>query len=827
MNTELFSPEENSNKYAVVILPIAVNKPYTYSIPSSILHQIKIGIRVEVSFGKNKLYAGVVKEIISEAPEYKTKPIISIIDDSPIITNQQLKLWQWISSYYCCTLGEVMNASLPSGLKLASETKILLGPTYNENLDAEYLTDDEYLIAEALTLQHELKIEDVKKILNKKTIYPVIKSMLDKKIIYLYEELIEKYKAKTISCVRFCEPYASDPKRIEEAFALCSRSMKQQEALLAFIQLSKKQDIVRRQEIYNTANVKASIVKALADKNIFEIYKREVSRLDGYSDDISDAHSLSDQQIKSLVDLKNQLQEKEVILLHGVTGSGKTRIYIELIKEAMARGEQILYLLPEIALTTQIVSRLQKIFGEDIVVYHSRMNNNERVELWKSANENKPIILGARSSLFLPFKNLGLIIVDEEHDPSFKQYEPAPRYNARDTAVFMSHLYKAKVILGTATPSLETYRNVLADKYGLVEMKERFGGLEMPKVIIADMSDAAQKREMHSLFTKTLIDELKGALERGEQAILFQNRRGYSPTVLCQTCGWKSECIHCDVSLTYHRFSEHVRCHYCGYRTELPKKCPACGEVHLNQKGFGTEKIADELKIFFPKIKIARMDWDTVKGKNTLENLINDFEERRIDVLVGTQMVTKGLDFDNVGLVGILSADHLIGFPDFRASERAYQLILQVSGRAGRKHKQGKVVIQTYSPKHPIIQDVIENNFRAYLKREMTERRDFKYAPFKRMIKITLKHKKRGTVQQAAEYFANELSLKFKEQVIGPAEPGISRVRSFYLQDIMMKLDKNAQILQEAKAKIFKTQTELQKTKGFSGVRIIVDVDPY
>ncbi len=826
MNTELFI-KETAEKFAIVILPIAVNKPYTYAIPSELIHKVKFGIRVEVSFGKNKLYAGIIKEVTETPPPHKTKTIISVIDESPIITKEQLRLWEWMSKYYCCTLGEVMNASMPSGLKLASETRIVLGPFYNEDLDGQSLTDQEFMIAEALTLQNELRIGDVKKILNKKTIYPVIKSLLDKKVIYLFEELLEKYKPKNISCLRWQEPYASSSERIEEAFELCKRSQKQQEALLAFIQLNKKQEFVRRQDVYKIAQIDSSVIHALAKKNILDIYKREVSRLDGYSEEVTDVSPLSPLQSQAIGQIKEQFSEQEIILLHGVTGSGKTRVYIELIKEAIEKGEQVLYLLPEIALTTQIVHRLQKIFGEDIAVYHSRMNNNERVELWKSATEGKPILLGARSSLFLPFTNLKLIIVDEEHDPSFKQNDPAPRYNARDTAVFMSHLYGTKVVLGTATPSLETYRNVLAGKYGLVEMKERFGGLEMPEIVLADMKEESKKREMQSHFTSTLLGELKAALERGEQAILFQNRRGYSPTVICKTCGWKSECAHCDVSLTYHKYSDHLRCHYCGYLNQVPDSCPACANTHLDLKGFGTEKIEDELKIYLPQAKIARMDWDTVRGKHALSQLINDFEERRIDILVGTQMVTKGLDFDNVGIVGILSADHLIGFPDFRASERAYQLMLQVSGRAGRKYKQGKVIIQAYNIHHPVIKDIMTDDFRSFLKREMTERRDFHYAPFKRMIKITLKHKKRTTVQQAAEYFANELKMRFNHQVIGPAEPGIPRVRSFYLQDIMMKLDKNAENLKRAKQLIKHTQDQLHKTKGFSTVRIITDVDPY
>ncbi len=827
MNPELFKPENTQQKFAVVILPIAVGKPYTYFIPSDIVHKIKFGIRVEVSFGKNKLYAGIVKEVIDVDPGYKTKPILSVLDETPIITKEQMQLWNWISDYYCCTLGEVMNASLPSGLKLTGETRIILGPFFDHNLDGRSLTDNEFIIAEALSIQNELRIADVKKILNRKTIYPIIKSLLDKKVIFLYEELLEKYKPKTISCVRLQEPYASTPERLKEAFDLCKRSMKQQEALLAYIQLEKKQDFVRRQEIYDKAKVDSNIVRALAKKNIFDIYQKEVSRLDGYADELTDTSSLSEQQKNALAEVKESFKTKDVVLLHGVTGSGKTRVYIDLINEAIEQGGQVLYLLPEIALTTQIVQRLKKIFGDDIAVYHSRMNNNERVELWQVARDGKPIILGARSSMFLPFSNLHLIIVDEEHDPSFKQNDPAPRYNARDTAVFMSSLYGSKVLLGTATPSLETYGNVLAGKYGLVEMKDRFGGLELPETVIADMKEESKKRKMQSHFTSVLLEELRQALERGEQAILFQNRRGYSPTVLCRTCGWKSECIHCDVALTYHKYSDHLRCHYCGYISHVPETCPACANVNLDLKGFGTEKIEDELGIYLPKAKIARMDWDTVKGKNALAKLINDFEERRIDILVGTQMVTKGLDFDNVGIVGILSADHLIGFPDFRAGERAYQLMLQVSGRAGRKHKQGKVIIQTYKTDHPIIKEVVSNDFKSFLNREMKERRVFRYAPYKRMIKITLKHKKRSTVLQAAEYLANELKIKYPDYVIGPAEPGIPRVRTLYLQDIMIKLDKQAALIRKTKQDILQVRDKLKKTKGFGSVRVIIDVDPY
>ncbi|MGB1217181.1 MAG: replication restart helicase PriA, partial [Saprospiraceae bacterium] len=527
----------------------------------------------------------------------------------------------------------------------------------------------------------------------------------------------------------------------------------------------------------------------------------------------TDVGELSKQQVEALSGIKSQFEEKDVILLHGVTGSGKTRVYIELIQEALDKGEQVLYLLPEIALTAQIVQRLQKIFGDKIAVYHSRMNNHERVELWKATRKTQGIILAARSGIFLPYENLKLIIVDEEHDPSFKQNDPAPRYNARDTAVFMAHLHQAKVLLGTATPSLETYRNTLTGKYGLVNMHERFGGLELPAVHLADMKEETKKKTMQSIFTTQLLDELKAALGRGEQAILFQNRRGYAPTLHCKRCEWKSGCIHCDVSLTYHKFTHKLSCHYCGYRENVPEECPACGNAQIEMRGFGTEKIEDELQIYLPKAKIARMDWDTVKGKKALTKLINDFEEKRIDILVGTQMVTKGLDFDNVGVVGILSADQLIYFPDFRASERAYQLMVQVSGRAGRKYKQGKVVIQTYQVDHPVIKDVLANDFENFKLRELNERKQFNYPPFQRMIKITLKHKKRMTCYQAAELFAKALKKRLGGRVVGPAEPGIPRIRSLYHQDIMIKLENKSQVLNSTKDLIRTTQNEVQKTK--------------
>ena len=801
-------------------------KPYTYAIPEEFVALVKVGMRVEVQFGKSKLYSALILEIHQRKPEnHKPKPILSLIDKEPIVTLNQLQLWKWMASYYACSLGEVMTAALPSSLRLASETRIILSPLFDDNYMG--LNDNEFLITEALSIQNELSLEDVRKILNKKTIYPLIKSLLDKKIIYLKEEFKTKYKAKKIACVRLQEPYASNSDLLEKAFELLGKSMRQAEALMAYIQISHKQKFVRKQDIYKLAKVDTSVVKAIEKKGIFELYDKEVSRIANYENELIDSHTLAAQQVQAIAEIKTAFKEKNVVLLHGVTGSGKTRVYIELIQEALKRKEQVLYLLPEIALTTQITSRIQKIFGDDIAVYHSRLNNNERVEMWNKVLEGKSVVLGARSSLFLPFRNLKLIIVDEEHDRSFKQIDPAPRYSGRDTAIYMAHLHQAKVVLGTATPSIESFYNTKLEKYALVEMKERFGGIEMPEVIIVDKRKELKERTMQSHFTSVLIEELKAALARGEQAILFQNRRGYAPLIKCQTCGWAQECTNCDVNLTYHKFSNDLRCHYCGYRTRVPSTCPACGDTKLTQQGFGTEKIEDEIKIYFPDAKVARMDFDTVKGKNSHAQIINDFEEKRIDILVGTQMVTKGLDFDNVGIVGVLSADQLLQFPDFRASERAFQLILQVSGRAGRKKKRGKVIVQTYNTSHPVIKEVLENDFQGFFARELAERNTFFYPPFLRIIHITLKHKKPRTLNDGASVFAAVLKEKLGNRVIGPAVPGVPRVRGYFLLYVMIKLEKDAKRISQAKAIIRAASQMMKAVPGCSAIRVNVNVDPY
>ncbi len=821
---ESYHPVPAHTTYADVVLPLAVPKPYTYAVPEEFVLQVKFGVRVEVQFGSNKLYAGLVLKVHHDAPSHPSKEVLSVIDEEPILNERTAQFWRWLADYYCCTPGEVMDAALPTNLKLASERRLVLSPLYDGNMAG--LSDKEFLIAEALTIQETISIEDVRKILDQKTVMGVIKRLLEKKVIYLFEEMQEKYAPKKVGCVRLAEPYHSQPDLLAGAFDLVAKAGRQTEALMAFIQLNRKEGFVLKQSLYKTAHMDASVLGAMVKKGIFEIFDKEVSRLGSYEDELTEVDALSEQQVRALTEIRSQFSEKQVVLLHGVTGSGKTRVYVELIRETLARGEQVLYLLPEVALTTQIISRLQKILGDQIAVYHSRISNNERAELWRLtvsnwqlansqqpiANSQQPIansppptahcILGARSALFLPFDKLGLVIVDEEHDPSFKQQDPSPRYHGRDAAVYLAHLHGAKVLLGTATPSMESYHNARSGKYGLVEMNGRFGGIEMPEICIVDIREEAKQRKLQSHFSSVLIDEMKASLGRGEQTILFQNRRGYAPSLRCQSCQWTSECVNCDVTLTYHKYRHQLQCHYCGYSVPMPKTCPACGSIDLKLQGFGTEKIEDELKIYLPDVHVARMDLDAIRTKDAAAKIINDFEERRLDVLVGTQMVTKGLDFENVAIVGVLSADQLLGFPDFRSGERGFQLITQVAGRAGRKGKRGKVIVQAMNTAHPVIKEVLEGDFQGFFRREILERKTFEYPPFSRLIKITLKHKKPDVLNRGTAVFVKVLREKLGKRVLGPTVPPVGRVREQFLLDILIKMELKPEVWRFAKASI-------------------------
>ena len=812
--------------YAEVVLPLPLPRVFSYAVPEEFVPKLQFGVRVEVPFGKNKRYSALVVDLSNKAPEgYKVKPIINILDDEPIIYPVQYQFWKWIANYYFSTVGQVMNAALPAYLKLSGETNILLSPLFADNF--EHLSEKEFLIASALKNREEFSIDEARKILDQKTVMPIIQKMLDEKVIYLHETLKEKYKPKKVLCVRYAEPYLSDSSQLAQAFELTKSAPKQTETLLAYAQLSKTKTDIRKQELYKMANASSASLNGLVKKGILEIYDKNISRIETYDEDLAQAHPLTQQQTRALQEIDTIFKEKNTLLLHGVTGSGKTRVYIEKIWETISNGGQVLYILPEIALTSQIIGRLRQIFGDDIVVYHSRLNNNERVEIWQQVLAGKPIVLSARSGIFLPFQNLELLIVDEEHDQSFKQFDPAPRYHGRDAGLILASLFKAKSILGTATPSLETFLNTKNNKYGLVKMPDRVGNVLMPEVILVDLKKEAKERKLQSHFSSVLLDEIKKTLDNKQQVILFQNRRGYSPTLSCNACGWFSECKNCDIGLTYHKYTDNLRCHFCGYQQKLPQACPTCGTQPLTLAGFGTQKIEEELKIYFPAAKTGRMDYDTTGGKTGFEKIINAFDAREIEILVGTQMVTKGLDFDNVGLVGVMSADQLLFFPDFRATERAFQQMTQVSGRAGRKKKQGKVIIQAFQSNHPVLPDVLSGNYTHFAQREFAEREAFDYPPYSRLIRLTIKHRRYQSVELGAKLVAHILNKSVQGKVIGPAWHPIPRVRNQYQMTILIKLSRQKGILAHTHSILDHAIVSLKSQKGLSGVRVNVDVDPY
>lgn len=824
---------ERITYFVDVILPLSIPNSYTYRLPFELNDLVKTGVRVVVPLGKSKLYTGVVVKIHEEIPQnYQVKYVESILDETPIVTGHQFKLWKWISNYYMANIGDVMNAALPSNFKLGSETKISIHPEFEREYDK--LTDKEYLIIEAIELQDELSLKEVSEILQIKTIQPLIKSLIEKKAAIVSEELKSKYRPKYKSFVQVDTHFKGDDDlgQVLNDLELSARNKKQVETLLRVVQMTNWQNgnqiPVLKSELLKQ-NISDSSLATLNKKGILEIFTAEISRLEELNSEVSEIKELSQNQFRAYEEITDYFEEKDVVLLHGVTSSGKTEIYVKLIQEALEKGEQVLYLLPEIALTAQLINRLRHYFGALVGVYHSRFNQNERIEIWNKVLNNDQnqfrIILGARSSVFLPYQNLGLIIVDEEHENSFKQYDPAPRYNARDVSIVLAKQHQAKVLLGSATPAIESYFNAKEERYGLVELHQRFGGVQMPEILCADLEKETRQKSMKSHFSSYLITEMEEALERGEQLILFQNRRGYTPLWSCEMCNWTPQCTNCDVSLTYHKSTNVLKCHYCGYYLTPPSTCGACGSHKLKMLGFGTEKIEDELGIYLPKARIKRMDLDSTRAKNAYSTIISEFENHDIDILVGTQMVTKGLDFENVGLVSVLSADQLLKFPDYRAFERAYQLMSQVAGRAGRKSKRGKVIIQTFEPNHWIIQKVMQNDYVGMYNQEILERRNFNYPPFFRVIIIQLRHKKRDTLEFAAQYLAKELKDVFKERVLGPETPMIGRIRNYYLQNITIKFERNASP-QKVKNIINQKKHEFLAQHDFRSVRFVIDVDP-
>ncbi|MBL6950581.1 MAG: primosomal protein N' [Bacteroidales bacterium] len=822
---------ERLTLFADVVLPLPVSGTFTYRVPNALNDVVKEGKRVVVQFGSRRIYTALIRKIHQKPPaRHIPKYILSILDEAPIVSDIQFAFWDWIASYYLCHLGEVMNAALPSVFKLASESKVVLNPLFSG--DTSQLNEKELLLLEALGHQKTIAISDVMKILDQQKVIPFIKTMIDKGMILLEEEIKDKYRPKKDAFIAFSDELVASEDLLREKFDLLEkRAPRQLEVLMTFIHMTgyTPGEAVSINKSALLKNLKGGGVAldSLIKKEIFILTEKQVSRLDTGANGIStDNIKLTEIQGDTLVNIRNGWHEKDVVLLHGVTSSGKTEIYIKLIQEAIDTGKQVLYLLPEIALTTQIITRLKKYFGDRIGVYHSRFNEQEKAEIWNRTIENQyDVILGARSAVFAPFTNLGLVIVDEEHDSSFKQYDPAPRYNGRDAALFLAHLFGAKALLGSATPSLESYFNAKQGKYMLVELFQRYGNFPLPEMQVVDIKNELRQGKMKSHFSSVLLARLKQALDNKEQTILFQNRRGFSLRLECEVCHWMPSCKNCDVTLVYHKQINQLRCHYCGFVTRVPEKCPECNSTQIHMKGFGTQRVEEDLQIMLPEARIARMDLDTTRSKHGHQTIITDFENQNIDILVGTQMVTKGLDFDHVSTVCILNADNMLSYPDFRSAERSYQLMAQVSGRSGRKKRRGEVIVQTWQPSNEIIRDVVTNDYQAMYLKQLNERNRFKYPPLYRLIILRLKHKKPDKLNKASSILAADLRNVFGKRILGPEYPMVSRIMNLYIKQIMIKLERGGKIV-SMKEQLKEIIEIFLRNKEFSGVRVIIDVDP-
>ena len=785
---------------------------------------LQTGHRVVVQFGKQKLYTGIVVKMHNEAPQAGIiKSIRHVADEEPIVTSRQLQFWQWIADYYLSRLGEAVQAALPAALKLDSTAQLLVRPDWDEE-DTE-LTDEEFIVVETLRHEGSMDMQSLLKHTRLEKLHRLVNKLIAKDVLGTQQELQERFKPKTAAYVRLKQPFTDG--ELTTLLNELNRAPKQQQLLLKYLDLSEAGP-VQKVALQKASNTSASVLNGLADKEILEVYEEEIGRLHEGPDPKTEHHPLSPLQQQKLEELQQIFKEQQVALLHGVTGSGKTHIYFELIGEALEQGKQVLYLLPEIALTSQIITRIRKVFGNQVGIYHSRFNDQERVEIWQKVLHGEyQVMLGARSAMFLPFQELGLVVVDEEHDHSYKQFDPAPRYHARDAAIVLSNLHQCPTLLGTATPSLETQFNVKTGKYGYVHLAERHRGVKLPVIEVIDIKRQIKTRQIQSHFSKPLLEKMEAALERKEQVILFQNKRGFAPYLICTSCSWIPKCKFCDVSLTYHKYSGNLHCHYCGYRTPVMEECQSCHQQTLQISGFGTEKIEEELAILLPKAKIARLDLDSVKGKEGHSKILQKFQRQEIDILVGTQMVTKGLDFKHVSLVGILSADQLLSYPDFRANERAYQLMEQVSGRAGRHEKPGWVVIQAMNPENEVVQAVVHNQAGQFYHQELQYRRENHYPPYRRLIQLTLKHRDRDMAYRGAKELAIRLRQRLQEaQVLGPTAPVISRIKSMYLQDILIKVRKDTGALKPDKAFILDAIESLQKHAELRQVQVHINVDP-
>ena len=812
--------------FVEVIIPLPLAKTFTYQISETEYNFIQPGMRIAVPFGKTKTYTALALSTHNDKPQdYDPKEIIEILDESPKVTELQLKHWQWIAKYYMCAIGDVYRSAIPSALLLEGETIVTL--LTDISVEESELSDHEYLVYEALQQQPSLRIDEIIAILNKRDIFPVIQSLVTKKIAGVGERIIEKYKVKEIKFIRI-SPEFSDSQGLSSLMTELSRSAKQRDAVMTYFKLAAgNSKPIKAKLLSEAGDISSAVIKALVDKQVFEIYYLQEDRVI-FGESTLQAPALSEVQNKAFVEIQKSLQQKNVCLLHGVTGSGKTEIYIRLIQQYLDKGQSVLYLLPEIALTTQLVSRLVKHFGNKVAVFHSKYSNNERVEVWNQVLESSStaqVVIGARSALFLPFNDLGFIIVDEEHEQMFKQQEPAPRYNARDAAIVLANLHKSKVLLGSATPSVESYYNTQIEKYGLVNITERFGEVQMPKIEIVDLKDKYFRKAMKGHFSDTLLEYIQNSLDAAEQVILFQNRRGFSPVMECMTCGHVPQCRQCDVSLTYHKVHNHLRCHYCGFTIAKPISCSNCSSPHLTTKGFGTEQVQLELKELFPDAKVGRMDQDTTKGKFGFDKLIDSFQNREYDILVGTQMVAKGLDFANVSLVGIMNADNMLYHPDFRAFERSYQMMVQVAGRSGRSQKQGNVIIQTYNPKHAIIGQVVDSNYMGMYNDQLYDREIFNYPPYYKLTRFTLKHRDFEKLNEGSKWLYQVLVQNLSIPVLGPEEPAINRIRNEYIRTILVKIPGNYS-LEKTKNVLNKVLKSFEAVAQYRSIKVMVNVDP-
>ena len=814
--------------FVEVILPLPLPKLYTYRINEDEAHFLQMGMRVAVSFGKSKVYTALVHKVHTNEPTYETKDIEYILDETPIVTPEQITHWQWIADYYMCTLGEVIKSALPSAFLLESETIIEIA---EKDLNSNLFSDDEFQVYEALHYKTALKGSEVSKIIPKKKTLKVIKSLVEKGAARISERIFEKYVPKLLKFIRLAKDYQSQ-EGLQKALELL-KGEKQKKLIMAYFNYINREVLpLKVEKLLEEAKVSNAVLKSVVEKGILEIYYLQKDRVSFAGSEILAKKTLNNIQNEALYQVQQQFQTKNTVLLQGVTASGKTEIYIELIDQYLKEGKQVLYLLPEIALTIHLINRLKKHFGKNLSVYHSKYNTNERVEVWNNVLNNHPkaqLVVGVRSSVYLPFKNLGLVVIDEEHDSSYRQFDPAPRLQARDSAIMLANLFKAKTLLGTATPSIESMYNVKVGKYGFVYLSKRYANFLPPTIELIDIKDKQHRKRMNGHFSDILIEEMTNTLSQGKQVLLFQNRRGYAPIVQCMHCGTVPQCPHCDVSLTFHHSSNQLRCHYCGYAIPMPKTCIACGSVDLKTKGFGTEQISKELEILFPQVAIDRMDQDTTNGKYGYEKILAKFEQQETQILVGTQMISKGLDFENIGLVGVMNADALIHSPDYRAYERSFQLLLQVSGRAGRSAQRGKVLIQTYNPQHPVIQQVLQNDFKGMYQNQIEERQSFSYPPFVQMIKITLKHTNFNRTNEGAEWFANALKEAFASkkgiEILGPEFPLISRIRNEYMKDVLVKVKPSELSIHHTKEQIKRIETSFQSISNFRAIRVSYLID--